>query len=376
MAKPVITVASILRATCDQDDRITEEWEVQGNNLNVKNVKTARFADGRQGLPKEGDPDSYGDDLNDKSYCSKVNVTHAGKRDASGDTNGQMKVSVSYLPVDEFSAKKKKKKKNGLITDPKFPWDAPAKIKKTGDAIEVDMWGSDEKGSPLLYSNSEMVNLKKSVPLSVMSITFAKKINDTTADWWNLTDDFLESVNNNAVSLKIANKNYSYAARTLIVAGADVSVEFFEYTDPVTLLQKTTLYFAVDLSIVHKKNTWATRIPDEGHLIFEEDGDGTKKVVRPKNLTDKHRVEQVLLNGKGGRILGDNFVGSLRQVSSTPWGGESETGNGVEIDEVATLKLAGGNAANARIVMLAFLTHEEKDFGPLGLDTLLAKWGG
>ena len=366
MSKPIITRMNLIDESSDEDNRMSFTYKVEGKFLNVKNVLYAYRENGKQGLPQVGDKDPYADDPGNASICSSIRVKHNGKYDASGSAVGQMTVTVQYLPPDEFSAKRKKKN----ITDKfQFPWDEPAKVSKTGDAIEVDMWGTDERDKPLQYSNGEPVNLTQSKPLSVINIAFAKKLNDPT-DWWSLTDDLLESVNNAQVTLKIGNNTYTYAARTLLVAAADCNVELFRYADPVTGGNKTVLHFDVNLSLVYKKNTWATRIPDEGHVVVDDDNN----VREPEVITTKHKQKLVFLNGRGQRLLGDTANAATKLIDTdNVYGGWTTTPYGSVIDKTATDALAGGTSSNARIVILAFMTYEEKDFTPLGLGSLLSQ---
>lgn len=359
MAKPIITRINLTKETMDEENRLVRTYKVEGTNLNVHNVKTAYTASGNR-LPQKGEKDPY-TDVGRAALVTKINATQSGKFDASGSSPGVIDVTVTYAPVDEFNASEKEKTFPGASGGGSggsfnYPWDEPTEFNLDGDSIEVDMWGMDEKDQALAYSNGEPVNLTQPMPLSVMTFQRNVKVGDA-ADSFDLSAAYYQRVNNAPVSITIFNKTYNFGARTLLVAGYPVSLNRYKKIDPLTGVGVSIPYYTENIQLVYRANTWATRIPDQGHQVI----DANNKVVSPRNANDKTRVREVLLNGAGKQLLDDTVTGALRDPLNAPATGTTPAPYNVTIDDTATAAL------NNRMVILAFLTYEEVDFTSLDL---------
>jgi hypothetical protein len=123
--------------------------------------------------------------------------------------------------------------------------------------------------------------------------------------------------------------------------------------------------------LIGRENTWATRIPDQGSF-YRDTATGTGLIKKFINKKTKEREETDLLNGSGQQLLNlgesggtqDYDADGTRKVN-TAWTGNLLTPQGVKIDDTFTNSLGG------KMVMLAFLTYEEKNFDALMLNLRL-----
>jgi len=357
MAKPIINTIEILDERTDLDSRLTRQYKIVGTDLNVENVKTAYTADGTQRLPQKGEKNPY-QSANKATVVSKVTVSQSGTEE--GGAAATFRVTVNYAPQDEASASNRDPENPDNF---RFPWDKPAKISISNSTMTVDMWGTDFRGQPLLYSNGEAVNLTKELPLSVISIQRANRLDKATSGL-NLNKTFFQRVNLNQVDITVGGQTQSWNPRELLCASVDIEPELFTYNDPVDGRLISIPYATESITLIGNIYTWATRVVDQGNLVRNSSNELVKVTEDGREISGPH-----MLNGQGYALLEANFTAGLRGIRNA-WDGLSTTGNGITVDAVAT-KAAFGSAANARAVFLAFLTYDEIDFTDLRINERL-----
>lgn len=362
MPKPIITDIDLLDESTDKEHRLTQTFKVQGINLNVESLQVAFTTNVNGLLPgktiwKEGAVNPYmkGDPTN-ATIASDISVSRNGKNENVFD------VRIAYAPRDEFNAQLTRKKDIKF----RYPWEEDAEYNEDGQTVTVDYWGTDERGQPLQYSNGQNVQLQKDLPLVVISITRQRRADDNVPSPA-LRRAYYQAVNNNTVNITIAGISTAYDPRTLLVSGFPIQLKRFKKIDPITGKVTTIPYFTESITLIGRGNTWATRIPDQGS--FYRDGADRKRFINKKTAV----VEDTdLLNGQGEQLLklgeaddSDDYDGSGNREILNPYANQDFTPQGVRIDDNFTNGLSG------RMVMLAFLTYEEKNFNDLMLNLRL-----
>lgn len=358
MANPQIQEIRLLEQSGDHEGRLTRQYQVWGPGIDCYTVFTAYDSTGQR-LPQEGDPNPLQVLAGDTSNASKADRFSSSQSGSKEGNYPVIDVTIEWVRPDEVS----EALRQGSEGNFKYPWDQPTDFNITSGEIEEDLYGADGLGNPMVYSNDELINLKRINSLTVFDITRNRKTRgDSFDNSIKMSDDFKKKVNNGPVQLIVEGVLNTFATNTLLVESFEVALIRLKTFDPITNDPITIPYFQERIRLIHKKNTWATRVADEGNFEMSVLADGTTKVYRRITNSDQepYNVPQSL-NGSGKQLLANTHNNGLRDIL-TPWANNATTSQGVPIDVDMTQALSG------RLVVLALLTYEQADFSGMDLN--------
>ncbi len=385
MARAQITEIHLVSQDCDDEGRMTRRYKVKGNKqLNVYTVWEASDDTGNT-LPKKGDPNPLQSEAGviagGRAVADKFSASQSGTEEGAENV---VNCTIGWVLPTETTLRQGNS--NG---DVEHPWDQPASISTSSTTVSVDMWGTDEKGKPLKYSNGQPVNIQKPIALEVITISRARKYNDlynldggAQQDSFGLSKTYTKNLNSNAVTLKVEGRDHSYDAETLLTDSIEVKLERAQVYDPVARETKKIPYFTENIVIYHNIDGWDTVIPDEGHFYLTtlDDGGPDERTIAKTFANSEdgtfHREPQ-LLNGKSKRLTTDNYDKTtfLKIIDNAFDPAATTTPQGVPIDLEKTAIVAGAADGTVRMVFLKFVIYGTLSYTPLELNRGLTTVG-
>lgn len=353
---PLTGPPQLIEQSTDDDGRLRQMYKLectndaQGNPTeNVESIKLAYDNNGI-GLPKKYTPNPFRKEGQRQTFLYDINPSHRGE-----DYN-VFSVTLGWQTPADINDRERDKVNEGKYL---YPWEQPAEYSSEPTSVQEFLAERDKRGQPTVFSNGEPITgLGQSTPITVITITRNRLATDTPISP-QLSEDFYQTVNDGPVDIN----GVSYEARRVLVESFPLKLERFIETNELTGDTKTTKYYSETLRFAVKKNTWATRVTDQGNFYSKDPVPNGKKTA-----PIEEQIEQRLDNGirkagpfnlsGGGQALGDPNNGD-GIVDSTFSGNGGSTPQGVEIDEANSDEYS---------TTLAFMFFEEVDFGPMDIN--------
>ena len=334
----------LLDETFDKDGKGSQTWEVMSTKTgdtideNPLSVQYAVYPATGERLPGYLSPNPYLQGSGRETIVTNVAIRRSGKID------NQFKATITYGTPNDVQREDEKEQKDTF----QYPWDEPAEYSQEGTTLMEFIYTQDFRGQPFKYSNGENIsNLGIPTPITIINIT-RKRLASSSPSSPSRSESFYRTVNSGAVTIR----GVTYAARTVLVEAFPIQLEKYIKIDTQTGNRTTIDYYVETVQLAVKKNTWATRVRDEGTYVLI-DGETTKYRGKYNDDKSKRSATPFALNGKGEALGAEAGETISIQAGTTP--------SGVTID--STLSDQYG-------VTLAFMMFDEVSFAGLNLGSV------